>query len=231
MNRVRKAARIAATPLPGDHPGWPGTPPTLADEEGWVNDAATGVARREVGDGTLQIHSLNDVGSNRIMGALKTLYGKRWGETERLEDCGDGRLVWVIEDEDKSAFERALAECEGRSRRSPAGWRPERTRMSRARRTAARIAAADPTRDAADIPARLEYLRGELRAERISYGELSELQSLSAHIDPGDVELLEAAGQGKLTLGFVTLGGTARYGVCSQGIGRSFRLGLADSSK
>jgi hypothetical protein len=41
---------------------------------------------------------------------------------------------------------------------------------------------------------RLEYLRGELRAERISYGELHELQSLAAHIDPGDVELLEAAG-------------------------------------
>jgi len=38
-----------------------------------------------------------------------------------------------------------------------------------------------------------------------------------------------AAGQGKLTLGFVTLGGTAKYGECSQGIGRSFRLGLADS--
>ena len=41
---------------------------------------------------------------------------------------------------------------------------------------------------------RLEYLRGELRAERISYGELAELQSLSEHIDPEDVELLEAAG-------------------------------------
>ena len=41
---------------------------------------------------------------------------------------------------------------------------------------------------------RLEYLRGELRAERISYGELHELQSLVSHIAPGDVELLEAAG-------------------------------------
>jgi hypothetical protein len=41
---------------------------------------------------------------------------------------------------------------------------------------------------------RLEYLRGELRAERISYGELAELQSLADHIDSGDVELLEAAG-------------------------------------
>lgn len=41
---------------------------------------------------------------------------------------------------------------------------------------------------------RLEYLRQELRAERISYGELAELQSLKDHIDDGDVELLEAAG-------------------------------------
>lgn len=41
---------------------------------------------------------------------------------------------------------------------------------------------------------RLEYLRGELRAERISYGELAELQELAGHIAPGDVELLEAAG-------------------------------------
>lgn len=44
------------------------------------------------------------------------------------------------------------------------------------------------------IKQRLEYLRGELRAERISYGELAELQSLAGHIEPGDVELLEAAG-------------------------------------
>jgi hypothetical protein len=41
---------------------------------------------------------------------------------------------------------------------------------------------------------RLEYLRGELRAERISQGELIELQSLAKYIEPGDVELLEAAG-------------------------------------
>ena len=41
---------------------------------------------------------------------------------------------------------------------------------------------------------RLEYLRGELRAERIGYGELHELQSLAKYIDPSDVELLEAAG-------------------------------------
>lgn len=37
-------------------------------------------------------------------------------------------------------------------------------------------------------------VRSELRAERISYSELIELQNLSAFIDPSDVELLEAAG-------------------------------------
>jgi hypothetical protein len=41
---------------------------------------------------------------------------------------------------------------------------------------------------------RLEYLRAELRAERISYGELAELASLAVYIQPGDVELLEPAG-------------------------------------
>ncbi len=44
------------------------------------------------------------------------------------------------------------------------------------------------------IKKRLEYLRQELRQERISYGELAELQSLAEHIDLDDVELLEAAG-------------------------------------
>lgn len=44
------------------------------------------------------------------------------------------------------------------------------------------------------IRKRLEYLRGELRAERISYGELAELQDLAKYIESGDVELLEAAG-------------------------------------
>jgi len=48
---------------------------------------------------------------------------------------------------------------------------------------------------AAETPQdRLEYLRGELKAERISQGELMELQSLADYIEPGDVELLEAAG-------------------------------------
>lgn len=44
------------------------------------------------------------------------------------------------------------------------------------------------------IKNRLEYLRGEIRAERISYGELAELQDLADQIDPYDVELLEWAG-------------------------------------
>lgn len=41
---------------------------------------------------------------------------------------------------------------------------------------------------------RLEELRVELQAERISTGELLELQSLAKYISPDDVELLEAAG-------------------------------------
>ena len=44
------------------------------------------------------------------------------------------------------------------------------------------------------IQERLEELRIEIREERISYGELAELQSLSEHIDEGDTELLQWAG-------------------------------------
>jgi hypothetical protein len=44
------------------------------------------------------------------------------------------------------------------------------------------------------IKERLEYLRGEIKAERISYGEIMELQSLAKYIEPGDVLLLECAG-------------------------------------
>lgn len=50
------------------------------------------------------------------------------------------------------------------------------------------------SRNAKAIAKRLEYLRGEIRQERISYGELAELQSLRAHIPATDTELLEAAG-------------------------------------
>lgn len=45
-----------------------------------------------------------------------------------------------------------------------------------------------------NIKERLEYLRGELEAGCISYGELDELESLKEHIDPEDTTLLEAAG-------------------------------------
>lgn len=41
---------------------------------------------------------------------------------------------------------------------------------------------------------RLEELRTALRNENISYGELLELQDLAPFIQPGDVELAEAAG-------------------------------------
>lgn len=48
-----------------------------------------------------------------------------------------------------------------------------------------------PTHEQAE---RLEYLRKELLAERISYAEIAELQTLAPYIDENDVELLEAAG-------------------------------------
>ena len=48
--------------------------------------------------------------------------------------------------------------------------------------------------EAIEVKERLEYLREELREQRISYGELAELQSLVEYIDSSDVELLEAAG-------------------------------------
>jgi hypothetical protein len=45
-----------------------------------------------------------------------------------------------------------------------------------------------------EIKNRLEYLRKEIVAERISYGEISELQSLIKYIPSDDVQLLEWAG-------------------------------------
>lgn len=44
------------------------------------------------------------------------------------------------------------------------------------------------------IKKRLEYLRKEIEAERISYGEIAELQALVHHIHTKDVRLLEWAG-------------------------------------
>ena len=40
----------------------------------------------------------------------------------------------------------------------------------------------------------LKKLRTEIREERISYGEIAELESLAEYIDEGDVELLQWAG-------------------------------------
>lgn len=49
------------------------------------------------------------------------------------------------------------------------------------------------------IKDRLAYLRQEIEAERISYGEIIELQSLIEHIEPDDVLLLEWAGKKETT--------------------------------
>ena len=45
-----------------------------------------------------------------------------------------------------------------------------------------------------NIKKRLEYLRGEIKAERISYGEITELQALKMYIKSDDILLLEWAG-------------------------------------
>jgi hypothetical protein len=44
------------------------------------------------------------------------------------------------------------------------------------------------------VEKRLEYLREQIKQENISYGEIAELQSLSAYIPRHDVELLQWAG-------------------------------------
>lgn len=44
------------------------------------------------------------------------------------------------------------------------------------------------------IKNRLEFLRGEIEAERIGWAEIEELQSLADHIEPGDTLLLQWAG-------------------------------------
>lgn len=50
------------------------------------------------------------------------------------------------------------------------------------------------TPEAVRAKTRLEYLREQIEAENISYGEIAELQSLAGYIEPGDVVLLEWAG-------------------------------------
>lgn len=41
-----------------------------------------------------------------------------------------------------------------------------------------------------ETKARLEYLRGEIEKECLSFGEIVELQSLREYIEPSDVQLL-----------------------------------------
>jgi hypothetical protein len=48
--------------------------------------------------------------------------------------------------------------------------------------------------DQDSVNTRLEYLRTQIEAECISWGELHELQTLADEIDPSDVQLLEWAG-------------------------------------
>lgn len=67
---------------------------------------------------------------------------------------------------------------------------PRRHRRMYANKRRAR----NPRRSIAAIKRRLEYLRREIEAERISYGEIAELQSLAKYIEPGDMLLLEWAG-------------------------------------
>jgi hypothetical protein len=50
-------------------------------------------------------------------------------------------------------------------------------------------------RNECETKIRLEELRQELREERISYGELAELESLRPYIQPDDIELLGALGE------------------------------------
>ena len=52
----------------------------------------------------------------------------------------------------------------------------------------------DTEGEAMPIAERLEYLRSQIDAESISWGEIAELQGLADHIDPSDVQLLEWAG-------------------------------------
>jgi len=46
----------------------------------------------------------------------------------------------------------------------------------------------------AEIKKKLEELRTEILEERISYGEIAELESLAEYIEEGDVLLLQWAG-------------------------------------
>ena len=74
----------------------------------------------------------------------------------------------------------------------PAKGRGEEGRADR-RRIPPENGGASEMKTSKKILARLEYLRGEIEAERISYEEIAELQDLAKYIRPGDVQLLEWA--------------------------------------
>ena len=73
-------------------------------------------------------------------------------------------------------------------------WGSERDAAAKARREYRGWTFRHEPQTPPDIAERLEYLRGEIDAERISYGEIHELQTLVPYIEPGDVQLLEWAG-------------------------------------
>ena len=50
-----------------------------------------------------------------------------------------------------------------------------------------------------EIKSRLAYLKSLIIDERISYGEIAELESLAKYIDPNDTQLLEWAGVPEFT--------------------------------
>lgn len=60
--------------------------------------------------------------------------------------------------------------------------------------TSDEFAAMESVLTADPIAERLEYLRSQIEAQTVSYGELVELQGLAEHIESGDVQLLEAVG-------------------------------------
>lgn len=70
-----------------------------------------------------------------------------------------------------------------------------KTKRDGLKNAAMRLQIEDWHNEAPDIKERLEYLRGQINAESISYGEIAELQILAKHIEAGDVQLLEWAGE------------------------------------
>ncbi len=73
------------------------------------------------------------------------------------------------------------------------------------------------------IKTRLEYLRGEIQAERISYGEIAELQSLKEYIADDDVELLEWADVAEKSI--ETIGKSQRVKDRQRALKNSYKLG------